>query len=120
MDQIEHGHHVLRAYFKNAFIKQYEKFRTFLRIETCSNNLADLHLKKALDHLPEIGKALHAVNDRFAETQTSAFNVHFDFPLFQRLALPITIGNTRIPGIRIQDTRFVALLIRFLVDEIFG
>ena len=100
----------MRAYFKNAFVKQYEKFRTFLRIETCSNNLADFHLKKALDHLPEIGKTLRAVNDRFAETQTSAFNVHFDFPLFQRLALPITIGNTRIPGIKIQDTRMVRLM----------
>jgi len=110
LDQIEHGHHVLRVYFKSAFVKQYEKFRTFLRIETCSNNLADFHLKKALDHLPEIGKTLRAVNDRFAETQTSAFDVHFDFPLFQRLALPITIGNTRIPGIRIQDTRMVRLM----------
>lgn len=110
LDQIEHGHHILRAYFKNAFVKQYEKFRTFLRIETCSNNLADFHLKKALDHLPEIGKALRAVNDRFAETQAATFNVHFDFPLFQRLALPITIGNTRIPGIKIQDTRIIRLM----------
>jgi len=103
---IEQGHHVLRAYFKNAFVKQYEKFRTFLRIETCGNNLADFHLKKALDHLPEIGKTLRAVNDRFAETQTAALNVHFDFPL----ALPITIGNTPIPGIKIQDTRMIRLM----------
>jgi hypothetical protein len=27
IDQIEHGHHVFRAYFKHAFLKQYEKFR---------------------------------------------------------------------------------------------
>jgi hypothetical protein len=26
IDRIEHGHHVFRAYFKNAFLKQYEKF----------------------------------------------------------------------------------------------
>jgi hypothetical protein len=26
IDQIEHGHHVFRAYFKHAFLKQYEKF----------------------------------------------------------------------------------------------
>src|SRR5258707_2733433 len=31
IDRIEHGHHVFRAYFKNAFLKQYEKFSTFLR-----------------------------------------------------------------------------------------
>lgn len=30
IDQIEHGHHVFRAYWKNAFIKQYEKFSCYL------------------------------------------------------------------------------------------
>jgi hypothetical protein len=110
LDRIEQGHHVFRAYFKNAFVKQYEKLRTFLRIETCSNNLSDFHLKKALGHLPEVRKALHAVNDRFAGFQASTFNVHFEFPLFQRLALPITCGATRIPGIKIQDTRMVRLM----------
>jgi hypothetical protein len=42
IDQIEQGHHVFRAYWKNAFLKQYEKFCTFLRNELCSNNLCDL------------------------------------------------------------------------------
>src|SRR5271168_4947474 len=51
VDQIEHGHHVFRAYWKNAFLKQYEKFSTFLRNELCSNNLSDFRLKKGLDHL---------------------------------------------------------------------
>jgi hypothetical protein len=110
LDRIEQGHHVFRAYFKNAFVKQYEKFRTFLRIETCSNNLSDFHLKKSLEHLPEVKKALHAVNDRFADFQASAFNVHVDFPLFQRCALPITSGATRIPGIKIHDTRMLRLM----------
>jgi hypothetical protein len=36
MDQIEHGHHVLRAYWKHAFLKQYEKFRRYLRNELVS------------------------------------------------------------------------------------
>ena len=30
LDQIEHGHHVFRAYWKNAFLKQYEKVRALL------------------------------------------------------------------------------------------
>jgi hypothetical protein len=46
IDQIEHGHHVFRAYFKHAFLKQYEKFATFLRNELCSNNLNDFGLKR--------------------------------------------------------------------------
>jgi hypothetical protein len=51
LEQIEHGHHIFRAYFKHAFVKQYEKFSTFLRNEVCSNNLADFRLKKGLEHL---------------------------------------------------------------------
>ena len=39
IDQIQHGHYVFRAYWKNAFLKQYEKFCTLLRNELCSNNL---------------------------------------------------------------------------------
>jgi hypothetical protein len=49
IDQIEHGHHVFRAYFKHAFLKQYEKFSTFLRNELCSNNLNDFGLKEGTD-----------------------------------------------------------------------
>ena len=29
IDQIEHGHHVFRAYWKHAFLKQYEKFSRY-------------------------------------------------------------------------------------------
>ena len=29
LEQIEHGHHTFRAYFKHAFVKQYEKFSSF-------------------------------------------------------------------------------------------
>jgi hypothetical protein len=48
IDQIEHGHHVFRAYWNNAFLKQYEKFSTLLRNELCSNDLSDFALKKGL------------------------------------------------------------------------
>ena len=35
IDPIEHGHHVFRAYWKNAFLKRHEKFSRFLRNELC-------------------------------------------------------------------------------------
>ena len=57
IDQIEHGHHVFRAYWKHAFLKQYEKFSRYLRNELCSNNLHDFGLKKGLDHLSGKGLA---------------------------------------------------------------
>ena len=109
IDQIEHGHHVFRAYFKTAFLKQYEKFSTFLRNELCSNNLADFGLKKGLDHLDAVRQTFQAITDRFAGFQAQWLNVHVDFPLLQRIALPITIGSVRYPGIKIHDRRVIRL-----------
>ena len=110
IDQIEHGHHVFRAYWKNAFLKQYEKFSRFLRNELCSNNLRDFGLKKGLDHLDAVRKRFQIITDHCAGFQTECLNVHVDFPLLQRLALPITIGSVRYPGIKIHDTRIIRLL----------
>ena len=110
VDQIEPGHHIFRAYWKNAFIKQYEKFTTFLRNELCSNNLSDFGLKKGLDHLLAVKKRFLQITDRFASYQAQWLNVHVDFPLLQRIALPITIGSVRYPGIKIHETRIIRLL----------
>lgn len=110
IDQIEHGHHVFRAYWKNAFLKQYEKFSRFLRNELCSNNLRDFGLKKGLDHLDAVRKRFQIITDRFADFQAECLNVHVDFSLLQRLALPVTIGSVRYPGIKIHDTRIIRLL----------
>ena len=69
LEQIEHGHHIFRAYWKNAFIKQYEKFSTLLRNEVCSNNLADFRLKKGLSHLEAVRRKFLRITDRFAGFQ---------------------------------------------------
>ena len=110
LDQIEHGHHVFRAYWKNAFLKQYEKFARYLRNELCSNNLRDFGLKKGLDHLDAVRTRFQIITDRFATFQAQSLNVHVDFPLLQRLALPLTVGSVRYPGIKIHDTRIIRLL----------
>ena len=110
IEQIEHGHHVYRAYFKHAVLRQYEKFSTFLRNEACSNNLKDFGLKKSLDNLQAVREKLQSVTDRFAGYQAQWLNVHVDFPLLQRIALPITKGSVRYPGIKIHDTRVIRLM----------
>jgi hypothetical protein len=110
IDQIEHGHHVFRVYWKNAFLKQYEKFSRFLRNELCSNNLRDFGLKKGLDHLEAVRERFRTITDRFASFQAQSLNVHVDFPLLQRLALPLTLGSVRYAGIKIHDPRIIRLL----------
>lgn len=110
LEQVEHGHHVFRAYWKHAFLKQYEKFSRYLRNELCSNNLSDFGLKKGLDHLDAVRQKFQSITDRFAGFQAQCLNVHVDFPLLQRIALPVTIGSVRYPGIKIHDTRIIRLL----------
>lgn len=110
IEQIEHGHHVLRVCWKNALLRQYEKFSRFLRMELCSNNLRDFNLRKGLDHLEAVRTRFQTITDRFAGFQAQCLNVHVDFPLLQRIALPVTIGAVRYPGIRIQDPRIIRLL----------
>lgn len=95
---------------RNAFVKQYEKFSTFLRNEVCSNNLADFGLKKGLPHLAAVRHKFLAITGRFAAFQAQCLNVHADFPLLQRLAPPIAIGTAKYPGIKIHDTRMIRLM----------
>jgi hypothetical protein len=110
LEQVEHGHHVFRACAKSAVLRMYEKGSTFLRLEVLSNRLTDFGLRKSLDHLDAVRQTLAAVTDRFAAFEATALNVHIDFPVFQRLALPIVSGHTKVPGIKIHDTRMVRLM----------
>lgn len=110
LDRIDHGHHVFRAYFKNAFLRQYEKFATFLRNELCSNNLRDFGLKKGLEHLHAVRQRFQAITDRFAAFQAGWLNVHADFSLLERMSHPIHKGTTRTAGIKIHDTRMIRLM----------
>ena len=110
LERTEHGPHVLRAYAKNAVMRMYEKFSTFLRLEALSNNLKDFGLNKGLDNLDDVRRTLAAVTDRFAAFEAQALDVHVDFPLFQRLALPIPRRRGKIPGIKLHDTRMLRLM----------
>jgi hypothetical protein len=98
------------VYWKHAFLKQYEKFSRFLRNELCSNNLRDFGLHKGLDHLEAVRTRFRTITDRFASFQAQTLNVHVDFPLVQRLALPVTVGAVRYAGIKLHDPRILRLL----------
>ena len=110
LEKVEHGHHVFRACGKNAVLRMYEKFSTFLRLEALSNNRRDFGLRKSLDALEAVRRTLAAVTDRCAAFEAQALNVQVDFPLWQRLARPILCGRTKVAGIKIHDTRMIRLM----------
>jgi len=104
-----HGHHLLHIYGKSLVARLYEKF-AIRRLEICVHRLQDLGLNKGLENLNALRPKLVAVTDRLAGLEAELLHVHVDFPLFQRLALPIQIGRTKIPGIKVQDTRMMRLM----------
>jgi len=120
LEQVEHGHHGLRGYAKNAVRRMYEKFSTFLRVEALSNNLRDFGLNKSLENLAAVRHTLGAVTDLVAAFEAQALDVRGDFPLFQRLALPIPCGRPMVPGIKIHDTRMLRVMEVLLQGEHHG
>ena len=101
---------MLRIYGKSLVARTNEKFGTFLRVEVCVNRLKDLGLNKGLEQLPALREKLIAVTDRLAGVEADLLNVHVDFPVFERLVKPITVGSIKIPGIKIHDTRLLRLM----------
>jgi hypothetical protein len=110
LEKLDRGHHVMRIYCKNLVGRMYEKFSTFLRVEVCVNRMKDLGLNKGLENLEALRKKLAGITDRFVDFEAQSLNVHVDFPLFQKIALPVPSGKTRIAGIKIHDTRMIRLM----------
>src|SRR5205823_14363851 len=67
-------------------------------------------LNKGLENLGHLGQKLIPITSRFAGFEAQSLNVHVDFPLFQKIALPVTSGKTKIAGIKIHDTRMMRLM----------
>lgn len=110
VEKIDPGRHVLRACSRNAVLRMYQKWATFLRVEARSNRLRDFGLNKGLENLEAARQKLAAVTDRFAAFEAESLDTPIDFPLFQRLALPIVCGRSRVPGIKIHDRRLMRLM----------
>ena len=110
LEKLDRGHHVMRVYCKNLVGRMCGKLSAFLRVEACVNRMKDLALNKGLEILEALRKRLAGITDRFAGFEAQSLNVHVDFPLFQKIALPVLSGRTKIAGIKIHDTRMMRLM----------
>jgi hypothetical protein len=110
LERLDHGQQVFRTYYKNSFLKQYEKAATFLRQEIVCNNLKDFGLKKTLPHWEPVRERFQQITDRFAQTQAEHLNVHGQFDVLARLAKPLIQGKTKVAGIKLENTRLMRLL----------
>jgi hypothetical protein len=110
LERVDHGQQVFRTYYKNSFLKQYEKAATFLRQEIVCNNLKDFGLKKTLQYWEPVRERFQLITDRFAHTQAQHLNVHGQFDVLARLAKPVLQGKTKVAGIKLENTRLMRLL----------
>ena len=110
MERVDHGMHVFRTYWRNSFLKQYEKAATFLRLELVCNNVRDFGLKKSLAHWEAVRQRFQEVTDRFATAQAQNLNVHGQFDVLARLAQPVIQDKTKVSGIKLEQKRILRLL----------
>jgi len=110
LERLDHGRQVFRTYYKHSFLKQYEKAATFLRQEIVCNNLKDFGLNKTLPFWPAVRERCQQITDRFAHTQAQHLNVHGQFDVLARLAKPLVQGQTKVAGIKLENTRLMRLL----------
>jgi len=110
VERIDHGQHVLRTYCRHSFFKAYEKAATFLRLELVSNNIKDFKLKKNIAHLSDLKASFQDLCQRWVHLQAQHLNVHGQFDLVARLAKTVQCGNTKVAGIKLENTRLMRLL----------
>jgi hypothetical protein len=108
---------VIRSHYRNGFIKQYVRNHLILRTEAASNNVNDYGVKKAVENLPVLQKALSAINDNYLNVQQDILETFVDRGQLRKLAEPtITTTGKRIPGLKLDHPRQLALmhaLVRF-------
>jgi hypothetical protein len=102
---------VIRSNFKSSSIKQYVRDHLMLRTETTSYNTRDLRIAKSIENLPKLRKVMTAINDRYLDVQQDVLETYLDRGQLARLREPtVTDSGRRIPGIKLDDPRLLALM----------
>ncbi len=108
---------VIRSHYRNGFIKQYVRDHLILRTEAATNDVTDYGVRKAVDNLTALRSTLSAINDNYLTVQQDILETFIDRGQLQRLAQPtITAAGKRIPGLKLDNPRQLALmraLVRF-------
>lgn len=110
---------VLTASYKQMVLKQYAKDGgphvgddvAALRTESSCFQLKDLSLRKHLDNLPKVREVLDRANQRCLNVQQDVLTTYVDRGQLDQLRRP-TVSPTgrRVPGLRLDDPRLLAVL----------
>lgn len=101
----------LHVEYKHTGIKQYFKENRALRTETTINDARDFAIGRRLKNLPALAAIGHNTNARLLEVQRVSEDCILSPTSIQRLTQPnLTTEGQRAPGLRLTNTRVMALL----------
>jgi hypothetical protein len=102
---------VITSLFKQTSVKQYVSQSVGLRTESTSYQLRDLSIKKNIDNLPAARQILGTANERYLEVQQDVLGSYIDRGQLQQLRRPtVSPEGRRVPGMRVDDPRLMAVL----------
>lgn len=102
---------VLSSSYKTTSIKQYVSNGLGLRTESASYQLKDLSIPKNINHLTRTRQVLARANQRYLQVQQDILASYIDRGQLQQLRQPsLSPTGRRMPGLRVDDPRLIAVL----------
>lgn len=102
---------VFSSSYKNTGIKQYVSHDVGYRNETSSHQLKDLSIRKNIANLPKVRAVMDQANNRCLQVQQDILASYVDRGQLQQLRLPsVSATGRRVPGMRVDDPRLLAVL----------
>jgi hypothetical protein len=96
--------------YKHSKIKQYHKLQRAIRTETTINDTRDFQIGKRLRNLPELRQVGFQANRRLLATQRLGHDPIASARVLHQVSDPVTVGESRVAGLRFGDPRAMALL----------
>jgi len=106
----------IRSEFRHSSLKAYVRDHRLFRIENTNNCTYDFGINKGIDNLPKLRDCMKRHNDLYLEVQEDILETYVDRGQLQSLRQPTLIKTRRVPGLKLDDERLVAVmsaLVRF-------
>jgi hypothetical protein len=102
---------VLTSSYQSTWLKQYVSNGVGLRTESASHQLKDLAVRKNVSNLPKLREVMDTANNRYLQVQQDVLVTYVDRGQLRQMRQPsISPTGRRVPGLRIDDLRLLAVL----------
>ena len=102
---------VLRSSYQQTILKQYVKDGAGLRTESSTYQLKNLGIKKNIANMPKVREIMNNANQRYLNVQPDVLSSYVDRGQLEQLRQSsVSPTGRRVPGLRIDDPRLMAVL----------